>query len=131
MENSIFDYLAYYKNSSFDEVKFNMIDALLYSIIAYVPITELRDNSSLKTLNSITTNMKSSGTMATLAINVIRVMADSIRYKDVRLYRLVKEYNDRLLFLLKLKSVVFLTCLTVIIDKFVTVNSDAELCLAV
>ncbi len=98
MENSIFDYLAYYKNSSFDEVKFNMIDALLYSIIAYVPVTELRDNSSLKTLNSITTNMKSSGTMATLAINVIRVMADSIRYKDVRLYRLVKEYNETLEF---------------------------------
>ena len=44
---------------------------------------------------------------------------------------LVKEYNDRLLFLLKLKSVVLITCLTVIIDKFVTVNSDAELCLAV
>ena len=71
---------------------------MLYSIIAYVPITELKDNSSLNTLNSIITNMKSSGTMATLAINVIRIMADSIRYKNVRLFKLVKEYNDEIEF---------------------------------
>ena len=48
MDYSIFDYLAYYKNYTFDEVKFNEVDALLYSIIAYVPIDELRDNSSIK-----------------------------------------------------------------------------------
>ena len=94
MEYTIMDYIEYYKDYSFNDIKFNMIDALLYSIISYIPVDHIRDNTSLKSLNNITSTIKGTGTMSNLAIEIIKKMNDSIRYKNVRLYSLVKEYND-------------------------------------
>jgi hypothetical protein len=98
MEYTIFDYIEYYKDYSFVEKKFNMMDALIYSIISYVPVDNLRENSSLKALNNITSNIKGTGTMSNLAIDVIGRICNSTRYKNVRLYSLVKEYNDQIEF---------------------------------
>lgn len=98
MEYTILDYIEYYKDYSFSEIKFNMIDALLYSIISYVPVDHIRDNTSLKSLYNITSTIKTGGTMAKLAIEVISKMNDTKRYRNVRLYSLVKEYTDEIEF---------------------------------
>ena len=95
MEGNIYDYLDYYKDYSFDEVNFNMMDALLYSIISYVPIDNMNDDCSIKTLNNITSTIITKGTMPNAAIEIIKRMTDSVRYSGVRLYYLVKDYNDK------------------------------------
>ena len=35
---NILDYARFYKNSTFEEVKFNQMDAFIYSILVYLPI---------------------------------------------------------------------------------------------
>ena len=35
---TIYDYLDYYKNCSFEEVGFNQIDAMLFACLVYLPI---------------------------------------------------------------------------------------------
>ena len=94
MEGSIFDYLDYYKDSSFDEINFNIIDALLYSIISYIPVDNIKEGIDFKSLNKITSTITTKGTMPNTAIDIIKIMSDSIRYKNVRLYSLVKDYTD-------------------------------------
>lgn len=94
MDNSIFDYLNFYKDTSFKEVKFNIMDALLFSMIVYIPITNMREGTSLKTYYNMASNIVIKGTMANDAVKLLSVMSKSIRYSSVRLYSLVKEYND-------------------------------------
>ena len=45
----IYDYIALYKNTSFKELSFNEVDALILSLISYVPFDELnKEKSSFK-----------------------------------------------------------------------------------
>ena len=94
MEGTLYDYLEYYKDYSFKEVNFNMIDALLYSIISYIPMDTINEGTSLKSLNKITSTLVTKGTMANTAIDIIKIMSDSKRYSTVKLYSLVKDYTD-------------------------------------
>jgi len=96
--NTIFTYLDFYKDYSFDEVNFNMIDALVYSIISYIPIESIRDNSSFEVLNSIASTFRLDSSMGSVAIKILKIISKSERYKNVRLFNLVKEYNDELEF---------------------------------
>lgn len=45
---TIYDYLEYYKNCSFEEVKFNQIDAMLFSCLVYLPIKSFNANKNYK-----------------------------------------------------------------------------------
>lgn len=94
MENSIVDYLNYYKDVSFKEVKFNIMDALLYTMIVYIPITSMREGTSLKTYYNMASNITIKSTTGSVAVKLLEVMSKSVRYSSVRLYSLVKEYND-------------------------------------
>ena len=94
MEYTVIDYLNYYKDISFKDHKFNIMDALLYSIIVYLPISKMRENTSLKTLYNMATNITLKGSMANYAIKLLETMSKSKRYENVRLYHLVKECNE-------------------------------------
>ena len=98
MNNDIYDYLNYYKDYTFKDIKFNIIDALLYSIISYVPIDNIREGITLKILNNYMENIKVNGTMVTTAKKIIEIMSKSKRYDHVKLYNLVKKYDDNIEF---------------------------------
>ena len=52
--NNIYDYIKYYKNSEFEEIKFNIMDALVFSMLAYLPVKKVEDGIDLsKLLKSI------------------------------------------------------------------------------
>ena len=93
MEFSIFDYINYYKDYSFKDIKFNSVDALIYSILAYMPLDKIREGSSIKSINSITSLIKMTGIKG-VATELIRLMATSKRYENVKAYNLVKIEND-------------------------------------
>ncbi len=94
MENTIFEYLDYYKDYSFKDIKFNIIDALLYSTLIYIPITNMRENTSLKTYYNMASNITLKGNMSNIALSLLETMSKSKRYENVRLFSLVKEYTD-------------------------------------
>ncbi len=99
MNNSIYDYLEYYKDKTFNEVKFNTIDALIYSYIAYLPIDKIRDGTSLKTLNNLLSSIKiNGGSMTKEAVKFVSIMANSIRYEKVKIYDVVKKNDDNIEF---------------------------------
>lgn len=45
---TIYDYLDYYKNCSFEEVGFNQMDAMLFACLVYLPIKTFSENKSYK-----------------------------------------------------------------------------------
>lgn len=45
---TIYDYLDYYKNCSFEEVEFNQMDAMLFACLVYLPIKSFSENKSYK-----------------------------------------------------------------------------------
>lgn len=45
---TIYDYLDYYKNCSFEEVGFNQMDAMLFACLVYLPIKSFSENKSYK-----------------------------------------------------------------------------------
>lgn len=44
---TIYDYLDYYKNCSFEEVGFNQMDAMLFACLVYLPIKSFSENKKL------------------------------------------------------------------------------------
>ena len=48
---NIFDYIKFYKDKSFNEVLFNQMDALIYSILVYLPIYNIDNGTKISGLS--------------------------------------------------------------------------------
>lgn len=76
---TIYDYLDYYKDLDFKELKWNDMDALMCSILAYLPITKIDKKTDIK---DITIN-GTKGSMAEAAFLVLSNISDSKRYSNM------------------------------------------------
>ena len=93
--NNIFDYIKYYKNISFEEIKFNIMDALIYSILIYLPVKELSDGSSFKEMYSSMYSVDfEEGSMRANSIKILEMIKDSIRYKNIKIFNYIKNENE-------------------------------------
>lgn len=98
---NIFDYLDYYKDLTFEEEKYNNIDALLFSIISYMPIKNMKNGITFNELNNLLSKVKKTdihGVMGPIIIDIVKDIKDSKRYKDTKLYNLKKIVNKKVQF---------------------------------
>ena len=96
MNKNIYEYLKYYKEHTFDEVLFNIIDALVFSIIIYLPIESSNKDLTMKELYNKIDKNKHHGAMAPIAINILEIVYDSNRYKNLKISNLEKK-NDKII----------------------------------
>ena len=96
---NILDYIKYYKSQTFDEVKFNVMDALIYSILVYIPVMDLDNGSTLKEMyNNIYSVDFEEGSSKANSINILDMIKDSVRFKDVKIYDYIKKQNEEVQF---------------------------------
>ena len=79
---NIIDYAKYYKDTSLDEVKWNILDNLICAILVYLPINTFNDTKNIKELN-IKSDIKSRSIIRPKAIEILDIIKDSKRYENM------------------------------------------------
>ena len=95
MNKNIYEYLNYYKDYTFDDILFNQMDALVFSIIIYATFKNMKNTSSIQNLYKQVDNQNLKGAMAPIAIDVLEKIYNSKRYKDLTIYNLEK-HEDKM-----------------------------------
>lgn len=114
---TIYDYLDYYKNCSFEEVGFNQMDAMLFACLVYLPIKSFSENKSYKDFVSYAYTFYKddySGVMkpSSFALlnkikiskryeNIIISNFESVRNNDTQFGAMSVRFNDNLLIAFK------------------------------
>ena len=84
MNTNILDYAKFYKDSSFDEIAFNQMDALVYSILVYLPVHNIANGSKISELyNKIDFDILK-GAVGPIAVELLPIIEHSKRLKDVK-----------------------------------------------
>lgn len=89
---TIMDYLKFYNNTSFDDVRWNTLDNLIGAILVYLPIPSFNENKNLKELYNYVSSstLVSSNFMATKAIEILSIIKDSKRYNEI----IISDFNN-------------------------------------
>ena len=90
---TIYDYLDYYKNCSFEEVGFNQIDAMLFACLVYLPIKSFSENKSYKDFVSyVYTFYKDdySGVMKPASFALLNKINTSTSYENI----IISNFNN-------------------------------------
>lgn len=83
---TIYDYLDYYKNCSFEEVGFNQMDAMLFACLIYLPIKSFSENKSYKDFVSYAYTFYKddySGVMKPSSFALLNKIKTSKRYENI------------------------------------------------
>lgn len=83
---TIYDYLDYYKNCSFEEVEFNQMDAMLFACLVYLPIKSFSENKSYKDFVSYAYTFYKddySGVMKPASFALLNKIKTSKRYENI------------------------------------------------
>lgn len=85
---TVFDYLKYYNNISFDVCEFNDMDNIVFSCLTYLPLNEIigSEDIVINKLSILVSNrgVKNEDTpICKLAIKLFEIVTEGQRYKDV------------------------------------------------
>ena len=95
---NIYDYLNFYQEKTITEINWNMMDNLVLSILAYLPISSFKDAKSLGELASYADSFSGidmPGVMSPLAIKILKLINNSKRYKDMFISDFTNIRNDK------------------------------------
>ena len=101
MTNNFLEYIDYYKDNTFDEIHFNMIDAALLAFLSYEPCFDIKDDSTFEDLYNACLKMDEKdihGAMAYINIDMLNVLKDVKRYKDIKVYNVQKQVDSDIQF---------------------------------
>lgn len=83
---TIYDYLDYYKNCSFEKVGFNQMDAMLFACLVYLPVKSFSENKSYKDFVSYAYTFYKddySGVMKPSSFALLNKIKTSKRYENI------------------------------------------------
>ena len=95
---NILDYAKYYKDYSFNEILFNQMDALIYSILVYLPVQKVSDGTKISELSSKINYTNLRGAVGPIAVELLPIIEKSKRYKDIQVYNVAKREDDEVQF---------------------------------
>lgn len=98
MSTNILDYVKYYKDKTFDEVLFNQMDALVYSILVYLPVKNFNDGIKISDLSEYIDATNIRGAVGPIAAELLPTIEHSKRYKNVKLFDFYKRVDDKVQF---------------------------------
>lgn len=93
---TIIDYLNYYKDLTLEEATFNKIDILLFAILVYLPGDSFNKEISLSEFYNYTYkyHKKDVGVMVPKAYELLNIIKDSKRYKNLKIKNFVRIKDD-------------------------------------
>lgn len=93
---NIHDYIKYYKDTTIDEVNWNVMDNLICAILSYLPLNSFEMSISLEKLHSKCKMAKSKKNIssAEMALEILDLLVDCKRYKDLNISNFVNIKND-------------------------------------
>ena len=82
---TIIDYLKFYKDTSFDDVRWNDLDNLLGAILVYLPVPSFKEGKNLKELYdyALSKTLATSSFMAPKSMEILNMVKDSKRYAEI------------------------------------------------
>lgn len=81
---TVYDYLKYYNNVSFEESTFNDMDNIVFATLAYFPFPNTLKRKDLSLLDKKILNIKESNTLiGKKAIEIIKIISKGTRYKKI------------------------------------------------
>ena len=95
---NIYDYLKFYKEKSVTEINWNMMDNLVLSILAYLPISSFLSSKSLSELVSYAECFSENdmpGVMSPFACKILKLINKSKRYKNMVISDFINIRNDK------------------------------------
>lgn len=96
---TIIDYIKFYKDTSLEEVKWNELDNLICTILVYLPIKSFKDKKSIKELLDYSKdNKKNEGLMAPKSKEILKLISDSKRYKNLFVFNFVNMKDNKVQF---------------------------------
>lgn len=94
---TIKDYIEFYKDNSLEEVHLNGQDLLLAAILVYLPISSFQGTKTFPEFYDYALSFKkdkSSGVMAPLSYELLELLKNSKRYKDLKVSNFEKLRNN-------------------------------------
>ncbi len=98
MNTNIFDYVEYYKEKSFNEVLFNKMDAFVYAILVHLHINNFESGTSISNLSRFVDPNDIRGAVGPIAAEMLPVIENSKRYKDVKVFDFIKREDEEVQF---------------------------------
>lgn len=98
MNNTIYDYLRYYKETSFEKIIFNQMDALVFSILIYLPFKETCQKSTIGKIKEHLDLDNKRGSMFPVAFKILELVYNSKRYKDIIICNIEDTTNNKIQF---------------------------------
>ena len=95
----IYDYLKFYQEKSVTEINWNMMDNLVLSILAYLPISSFLSSKSLGELVSYVECFSENdmpGVMSPFACKILKLINNSKRYKNMVISDFINIRNDKI-----------------------------------
>ena len=93
------DYITYYGNSSFKEVPFNHMDALIFTMFPYLPVDTIKDGTKLSTLYKMVEKASLNERGAPYYIRLlIKKMIGTKRYEEIACYHSKKIVDQEIQF---------------------------------
>lgn len=84
---TIYDYLKFYKNKELSDI--NDIDLLFFSLLSYLPLNEYKGYKNFNDFIDYANDFKSGlkkGSIAYKTYELLEIVKDSLRYKEVNIY---------------------------------------------
>ena len=94
---TIYDYLKYYKDYDLKDMSWNIMDNLLCAIISYIPIDSFKYAKDFNTVCEEVINTKlssNSSVMVPKTIELLSILKNSKRYKEMIFTNFVNTVND-------------------------------------
>ncbi len=92
---TIFDYINYYKNETFSDYKFNDMDNLVFSAIAYLPLDGLKKKITINEIgDALLAKQSNLHGMKKVAFKVLEVIKNSKRYGETLVTNYVSILDD-------------------------------------
>ena len=85
---TVYDYIKYYKNFTFEEIYLTDMDNIVFSILAYLPLEKIdfKDNDSLDFVcKNLANTVENKNTMAFKSKKVLEKIKNCKRYKDIKI----------------------------------------------
>lgn len=104
MASNVFNYIEKYKNYTFQEMKMNDIDMLIFSQLSYLNLTEVfktqNDYKSIREIINILqeTDYSPVGIAAVDTYKIIKAMNNTVRYSNIKIGNYIYKNEDELQF---------------------------------
>lgn len=81
---TVYEYISYYKNLTFDESQFNDMDNIVFCTLSYLPLNNIVQDTPLSTIFS-KTKITNETSIVQNSLKLLNQIYNSKRYKDIKL----------------------------------------------